>query len=332
MNKAFIVGTGGQDGSFLADLLLSKGYEVHGLIRQSTQFHAIQDKYGNLHNALMSKNFVVHFGDVTDANRMMSLLDEIKPDEVYNLAAQSHVGLSFKQPFITANVTALGPLNLLEAIKQLKLSTKYYQAGSSEMFGMAAETPQKETTTFHPRSPYACAKVFGHHLTRNYREAHGIFACNGILFNHESERRGENFVTRKVTKAVARISLGLQDKLPLGDINVSRDWGYAPDYVEAMWLMMQQDAPDDYVIGTGESRSVEEFVAKAFQVVDLDYSKFVSYDPRLKRPAEVETLCADAEKARRILSWRPKVGFEELIEKMVKHDIDQALFEQEGNK
>jgi len=319
---AFITGVSGQDGSFLAEFLLTKDYEVHGLIRQSTQF--TPDRWGNLTNVMKTGQLHVHHGDLTDPTMMRSLIDEIRPDEVYNLAAQSHVGQSFEQPINTTTVTALGPLNLLEAIRRSGSKTRFYEASSSEMFGKVQETPQNEKTGFHPRSPYGCAKVYGHYITQNYREAYGIFACSGILFNHESERRGETFVTRKITRAVGRIQQHAQKELVLGNTDVYRDWGYAPDYVEAMWLMLQQDKPEDYVIGTGEHHSVQEFIDTAFSAVGLDPALYVKQDPKFIRPAEVDTLRADATKARSVLNWKPSISFKELVERMVAHDVKLA--------
>lgn len=324
MKRAFVTGPTGQDGSYLCDLLQEKGYEVHGLIRQTTQF--TPDRWGHLKGA-MQKGLIVHHGDVTDASLMRTLIEDIKPDEVYNLAAQSHVGQSFDQPINTVASVAEGPLNLLEAIRRSHPKARFYQASSSEMFGKVRETPQKETTAFHPRSPYGCAKAFGHHITQNYREAYNIYACSGILFNHESERRGENFVTRKITRAVGRIVHGLQRELVLGNTDAWRDWGYAPDYVEAMWLMLQQDEPRDFVIGTGKRHSVQQFLEAAFKQVGLDPEKYVKLDPRFMRPAEVDTLCADPSLAREKLGWQPKVDFHQLVGKMVKHDIALACKE-----
>lgn len=317
--RAFITGPTGQDGSFLADLLLSKGYEVHCLIRQSTQF--TPDRWGNLRSAMLTGQLEVHYGDLTDTSDMRNLVESIRPDEIYNLAAQSHVGLSFDQPVNTVGVTAIGPLNLLEAVKRSSPKTKFYQASSSEMFGKVLETPQTENTRFYPRSPYGCAKVFGHYITQNYREAYGLYACSGILFNHESERRGENFVTRKITKAVSRIKHGLQKELVLGNTDAKRDWGYAKDYVNAMWLMLQQPGPDDYVIATGETHTVQEFLEKSFMYVDLDWKDFVKRDERFMRPAEVDLLRGDAEKAKNTLNWQPTVKFSELVEIMMNHDL-----------
>lgn len=320
--KAFITGPTGQDGSFLAELLLGKGYEVHGLIRQTTQFSS--DRWGNLATAMKSKNFHYHFGDITDVNCMRLLVEKIKPNEIYNLAAQSHVGSSFSQPINTIQTTALGPLNILEAIRSTGIDARFYQASSSEVFGAVLETPQKETTTFNPRSPYGCAKVFGHQITKNYREAYGIYAVSGILFNHESERRGENFVTRKITRAVGRIVAGKQDNLTLGDITAKRDWGYAPEYVDAMWRMMQQNAPQDYVIGTGDELSVGEFCKLAFDCVNLDWKDYVKFDESNVRPSEVYTLRADPSKAKAELDWSPRVKVHDLIKIMVDHDVALA--------
>jgi GDPmannose 4,6-dehydratase len=325
--RAIVTGASGQDGSYLSELLLSKGYDVYGLIRQSTQF--TPDKYGYLRNAKKNEKFHIEYGDVTDASGMRTLIETIQPDEVYNLAAQSHVGQSFEQPLNTFTVTAQGPLNLLEAIRRSGLQTKFYEASSSEMFGKVTQTPQSEDTTFYPRSPYGCAKVFGHYITKNYREAHGIFACSGILFNHESERRGENFVTRKITRAVGRIKVGMQSELKLGPLDVKRDWGYAPDYVEAMWMMLQHDKPDDWVIGTGVTHSIQEFVELAFKHADLDPKQYLHFDKRFIRPSEVDTLRADASKANTILGWSPKVNFENLVKIMVDHDLKLAKREVE---
>ena len=324
MKRALITGPTGQDGSYLCDLLQQKGYEVHGLIRQTTQF--TPDRWGHLKGA-MQNGLVVHHGDVTDASLMRTLIEEIRPDEVYNLAAQSHVGQSFDQPINTVQSVAMGPLNLLEAIRRGYPAARFYQASSSEMFGKVRETPQKETTPFYPRSPYGCAKAFGHHVTQNYREAYGIFACSGILFNHESERRGENFVTRKITRAVGRIKFGLQKDLVLGNTDARRDWGYAPDYVEAMWLMLQQPEPRDLVIGTGKRHSVQDFLEIAFKLADLDPDQHVRRDPRFMRPAEVDTLQADASLAQQTLGWSPTTTFDGLVKRMVDHDMKLAAAE-----
>lgn len=323
--RALLTGTTGQDGSYLAELLVSKGYEVHGLIRQSTQF--TPDRWGHLRGIMSRGELKVHFGDLADPSGMRTLIEMIKPDEVYNLAAQSHVGLSFEQPINTTSVTALGPLNILESIRRSGLPVKFYQASSSEMFGKVRETPQTEATPFYPRSPYGCAKAYGHFITQNYRESYGIFACSGILFNHESERRGENFVTRKITQAVSRIKHGLQTELVLGNTDARRDWGYAPDYVEAMWLMMQQPEPSDFVIGTGECHTVDEFIAAAFSAAQLNPSEHIRRDPALFRPSEVDTLRADSTRAREMLGWRPRVDFHELVSRMVRHDLALAAKE-----
>lgn len=324
MKRAFVTGPTGQDGSYLCDFLQEKGYEVHALVRQSTQFTS--DRWGHLRGA-MQKGLIVHHGDITDASLMRTLIEVIKPDEVYNLAAQSDVGQSFDQPINTVGATALGPLNLLEAIRHSCPQAKFYQASSSEMFGKAKETPQKESTRFHPRSPYGCAKTFGHYITQNYREAYGIYACSGILFNHESERRGENFVTRKITRAVGRIKFGRQIELKLGNTDPKRDWGYAPDYVEAMWMMLQHHEPKDFVIGTGIQHSVQQFVEAAFKVVNLDWRSYVKEDPKFVRPAEVDTLQADWSRAKLELGWQPKVNFNQLVKKMVDHDLQLAYDE-----
>jgi GDPmannose 4,6-dehydratase len=325
IKKAFITGVTGQDGSYLTDLLLSKGYQVHGLVRQTTRFNI--DNWGHLKSAMLNDQFKVHFGDLTDGLRLRDIIKEIKPDEVYNLGAQSHVGASFHEPANTVNVTGNGCLNVLEAIYRNDLSCKFYQASSSEMFGKVAETPQSETTLLYPRSPYGCAKVFAHNICRNYRDGYGMFTACGILFNHESERRGENFVTRKITRAVGRILAGKQDKLVVGNTNAKRDWGYAPDYVEAMWRMLQQDNPDDFVIGTGEMHSVQEFIDEAFAIAGLESKDFLFQDPSLLRPAEVDILCANASKAKNVLNWEPKVRFKELVRKMTEHDIELAKIE-----
>lgn len=323
MKKAFITGITGQDGSYLAELLLSKGYEVHGLIRRSSTFNTdrIDHLYRDIHDP--AARMYLHYGDLSVSGQMTDLLACIRPDEIYNLGAQSHVRVSFDMPEYTGDVTGLGTLRLLEAIRKTGIKTKFYQASSSEMFG-AAPPPQNELTPFQPQSPYAAAKVYAHHMVQNYRKAYNIFACNGILFNHESPRRGETFVTRKVTRAATRIKLGLKDKLYLGNLDARRDWGYAGDYVEAMWLMVQQDEPDDYVVATGETYSVREFVEKVFEKLDLDYRKHVVIDKRYFRPTEVDVLLGDAAKARKKLGWSPKVGFDRLIEMMVKADMELA--------
>lgn len=327
MKKALITGITGQDGSYLAELLLDKGYEVHGLVRRSSSINTdrLEHIYQDPHVPGRRLNLV--YGDLTDAACLTGMIRRIEPDEIYNLAAQSHVRISFETPLYTADVTALGPLRLLEAIRGCGLMPRFYQASSSEMFGKAQETPQTEQTPFYPRSPYGAAKVFGYWATVNYREAYGLFACNGILFNHESPRRGEGFVTRKITRAAARIKLGLQQKLYLGNLDARRDWGYAKDYVEAMWRMLQQDQPDDYVVATGETRSVRDFLEEAFSHLGLNYEEYVEVDPRYYRPTEVESLVGDASKARRVLGWRPRVTFRELVRLMV--DADLKLAERE---
>lgn len=325
---ALITGVTGQDGSYLAELLIAKGYEVHGLRRRSSTFgterieHLIfgdQDKLN------------LHYGDLADGNGLMRLLREIRPNEVYNLAAQSHVRVSFDQPTYTADVTAVGTLRLLEAIRDVQDDTgdqiRFYQASSSEMFGKVVETPQKETTPFHPRSPYGVAKVYSHWITINYRESYGMHASCGILFNHESPRRGETFVTRKITRAATRIKLGLQDKLFLGNLDAKRDWGFAGDYVEAMWLMLQQDQPDDYVVATNELFSVREFCEKTFGQLGLNYKNYVEIDPRYYRPAEVELLLGDSTKAKKQLGWEPRTSFDSLVTMMVESDMEIATRE-----
>ena len=326
MKKALLTGITGQDGSYLAELLLEKQYEVWGVIRRSSSFHTgrIDHLYKDPHE---NPRLMLVYGDLTDGSNLSTIVNEIKPDEVYNLGAQSHVRVSFDAPIYTANTDALGTLRLLEAVRSCSKKAKFYQASSSEMYGKAAEIPQTEKTPFYPRSPYACAKVYSFWQTVSYREAYGMFACNGILFNHESPRRGETFVTRKITRAATRIKAGLQDKLYLGNLDAKRDWGFAGDYVEAMWLMLQQDKPDDYVIATGESHSVREFLDQVFGHLDLDWHDYVEIDPRYFRPSEVDHLEGDASKARRALKWKPKVTFEELVRMMV--DADMRLAERE---
>lgn len=327
--RALITGITGQDGSYLAELLLEKGYEVHGVIRRSSSFNTqrIDHIYRDAHDP-RSRLFLVH-GDLSDSSALNTILRQVVPDEIYNLGAQSHVRVSFDVPEYTTDVTAIGTIRILEAIREAGIRPKFYQASSSEMYGKAVETPQKETTPFHPRSPYACAKVFAYYATVNYREAYDLFACNGILFNHESERRGETFVTRKITRAATRIKMGLQDKLYLGNLDAKRDWGYAKDYVEAMWLMMQAETSDDYVIATGETHSVKEFVEAAFSYLDLDWEEHVEIDPWYYRPSEVDLLLGDSTKARRELGWEPKVGFQELVRLMVDHDLVLAKEEKQ---
>ena len=320
--KAFIIGVTGQDGSYLADLLLAKNYEVHGMMRRSSSFNTKRIAHIpiNIHNS--RNNFNLYYGDLSDGAVLNRLRRTFQPDEIYNLGAQSHVRISFDVPEYTADVVGLGSLRILDAIRETGIKTKFYQASSSEMFGLA-KPPQNETTSFHPRSPYACAKVFSYWITRNYREAYGMFAANGILFNHESPRRGENFVTKKITHAVARIKAGLEKKLYLGNLDSVRDWGYAPEYVEAMWLILQQSKPDDFVIATGESHTVKEFVEETFSMVGLDWKKYVEIDPRYYRPSETPALIGDCRKAKRILKWKPKVKFKELVRIMLEHDLNE---------
>jgi GDPmannose 4,6-dehydratase len=323
MKKALITGVTGQDGSYLVEWLLEKGYELWGIMRRSSSFHTgrIDHLYEDPHE---HPRLRLVYGDLTDGNNLSTIINEIKPDEVYNLGAQSHVRVSFDMPIYTVDTDGLGTLRLLEAIRSTNRPIKFYQASSSEMYGKALETPQTEKTPFYPRSPYGCAKVYGFWQTVNYREAYGLFACNGILFNHESPRRGETFVTRKITRAATRIKLGLQGKLYLGNLDAKRDWGFAGDYVEAMWLMLQQDKPDDYVVATGESHSVGEFVAEVFGYLDLDWQKYVEIDPRYFRPSEVDRLEGDASKARKVLKWKPKVTFKELARMMTCADMKIA--------
>ncbi|MBN1516654.1 GDP-mannose 4,6-dehydratase [Candidatus Sumerlaeota bacterium] len=327
--RALITGITGQDGSYLAELLLAKDYTVYGLIRRSSTFNRARIEHLYLdsmrkdaHAAPTDIKLV--YGDLNDASSLNHIIQQTKPDEIYNLGAQSHVRISFDVPEFTCDVTALGALRLLEALRETGHQCRFYQASSSEMYGKVVETPQTETTPFHPRSPYACAKVFAHWITINYRESYGQFACGGILFNHESPRRGENFVTRKITRAVGRISHGLQAKLYLGNLDAKRDWGFAGDYVEAMWRMLQQDEPDDYVIATGETHSVREFLEYAFGRVNLDYQQYVEVDPKYYRPAEVDLLLGDPTKAKQKLDWSPQVTFKELVEMMVDHDLKLA--------
>jgi GDPmannose 4,6-dehydratase len=332
---ALITGVTGQDGSYLTELLLAKGYQVHGIVRRTSSFSRGRIEH-LLHGTKPGEaGLKLHYGDLGDGTGLRGIIEETRPDEVYNLAAQSHVRISFDQPEYTADVVGLGALRLLEAIrdhnKRHGRAVRFYQAGSSEMFGRAAETPQRETTPFHPRSPYACAKCYAHWQTVNYREAYNLFAVNGILFNHESPRRGENFVSRKITRCATRIKLGLLDKLALGNLEGRRDWGFAGDYVEAMWRMMQDEKPDDYVIATGESHSVREFLELAFDRLELDWRKCVETDPRLLRPAEVESLCGDYSKARRALGWEPKVRFDQLVAMMVDADLELAQRERRGS-
>jgi GDPmannose 4,6-dehydratase len=318
--RALITGITGQDGSYLSELLISKGYEVHGIIRRSSSFNTerIDHLYHDPHEKTV--RLLLHYGDLTDGSSLRAIISQIQPDEIYNLGAQSHVRVSFDQPVYTVETDALGTLVLLEAMRDACPKARYYQAGSSEMFGKVRETPQKETTPFYPRSPYGCAKVFSHWQTVNYREAYGLFAANGILFNHESPRRGETFVTRKITRGATRIKEGLQDALYLGNLEAKRDWGFAGDYVEAMWLMLQQDEPDDFVIATGETYSVRQFAEAAFSILGLDWERYVRLDPRYLRPTEVDLLLGDSTKARKVLNWAPAVGFQQLVEMMVQAD------------
>ena len=321
---ALITGITGQDGSYLAEFLLNRGYYVYGLMRRSSSFNTnrIDHIYQDPHEPNPRLNLI--YGDLNDASSLNKILRDVQPDEIYNLGAQSHVMVSFDIPEYTGDVTGLGTARLLEAIRESHLEPRFYQASSSEMYGMAQETPQNETTPFYPRSPYACAKAYAFYMVRNYREAYGFFACNGILFNHESPRRGETFVSRKITRAATRIKLGLQDKLYLGNLEARRDWGYAPEYVEAMWRMLQQDKPDDYVIATGETHSVREFVEEAFNLLGLDWQKYVENDPRYIRPTEVDFLLGDSAKAEKDLNWKPKVSFKELVRIMVEADLELA--------
>jgi GDPmannose 4,6-dehydratase len=334
--KALITGITGQDGSYLAEFLINKGYEVHGIVRRSSSLNTarLDDIYQDPHSK--GAKIFTHYGDLADANTIRKLIYKIQPDEIYNLGAQSHVRVSFDIPEYTGNITGLGTLRVLEAIKDYEEHTgkkiKFYQAASSEMFG-AAPPPQNEDTKFYPRSPYGIAKVFAFDTTRNYREAYGIFAVNGILFNHESERRGHNFVTRKITNGIARILAGLDKKIYMGNLSAHRDWGYAPEYVEAMWLMLQQPEPDDYVIGSGESHSVEEFVATAFAEAGIpNWQNYVEIDPRYYRPTEVEHLVADTRKAREKLGWEPKTDFKGLVKKMLKHDLKHHGLHEQADK
>jgi GDPmannose 4,6-dehydratase len=323
MKKALITGITGQDGSYLTELLLKKGYEVCGIVRRSSTFgtERIDHLYKDPHQGPKLK---LVYGDLTDGGNLSTIINDIKPDEVYNLGAQSHVRVSFDTPIYTVDADALGTLRLLEAIRSCGKKIRFYQASSSEMYGKVVETPQTENTPFYPRSPYACAKVYSFWQTVNYREAYGIFGCNGILFNHESARRGETFVTRKITRAATRIKLGLQDKLYLGNIEAKRDWGFAGDYVEAMWLMLQQDRPDDYVVATGETHSVREFLDEVFGHLDLDWQKYVEIDERYFRPAEVDLLLGDPAKAKKVLNWEPEVTFKALAKMMVEADMKIA--------
>ncbi|MEK7208978.1 MAG: GDP-mannose 4,6-dehydratase [Patescibacteria group bacterium] len=340
MKRAIITGITGQDGSYLAEFLLRKGYEIHGLVRRGSTFNTsrIDHLYRDPHES--SVRMFLHSGDLTDSSSVSRLVEKIQPDEIYNLGAQSHVRVSFDTPEYTGNVVALGPLRLLDAIREMQIKTKFYQASSSEMFGQTKEVPQTENTSFHPRSPYGCAKVYAYWITKNYRESYGLFAVNGILFNHESPRRGETFVTRKITRGLARLKLGLEKKLFLGNLNASRDWGYAQDYVAGMWQMLQQPKPDDYILATGETHTIREFAELSAKYlgwelvwkgrglkergVDKETGRtLIEIDPRYFRPAEVDLLVGDAGKARRELGWKPSVTFEQLVKMMVKSDLIQ---------
>ena len=329
--KALITGITGQDGSYLSELLLSKGYEVHGIIRRASTFNTgrLDAIYQDPHES--HRRLFLHYGDLADASALARLISKIQPAEIYNLAAQSHVRVSFDAPEYTTDITATGTVRLLEAIRETGIKPRFYQASSSEMFGLVQEVPQRETTPFYPRSPYGCAKVYSHWITVNYRESYGLHASSGILFNHESPRRGETFVTRKITRALARIQAGLQQKLFLGNLDAKRDWGFAKEYVEAMWLMLQQEKPDDYVIATGETHTIRDFLDAAFGHAGLDWQKHVEIDPRYYRPAEVELLIGDASKAKRQLGWEPKTKFADLARLMVDADI-QLLSDQLSGK
>ena len=332
VKRALITGITGQDGSYLAELLLAKGYEVFGIVRRSSSFNTerIDHLYQDPHEP--NTRLRMFYGDLNDSSSLNNVLRKTAPDEIYNLGAQSHVRVSFDIPEYTGEVTGLGTVRLLEAIRETGIKPKFYQASSSELYGKVVETPQTELTPFYPRSPYACAKAYAYYITVNYRESYGLFACNGILFNHESERRGETFITRKVTRAATRIKLGLQDKLYVGNVDAKRDWGYAKDFVEAMWLMLQADEPDDYVISTGETHSVRELLDEAFGHLDLDWKKYVEIDPLYYRPAEVDELLGDSSKAKRLLGWEPKVKFKDLVRLMVEHDLELARREVESHK
>ena len=329
---ALISGITGQDGSFLAELLLEKGYNVYGIIRRSSSFNTdrIDHLYQDPHES--GTRLRLLYGDLNDSSSLNTILRQVQPDEIYNLGAQSHVRVSFDIPEYTGEVTGLGTVRLLEAIRELGLRPKFYQASSSELYGKVLETPQTETTPFYPRSPYACAKAYAYHITVNYRESYGLFACNGILFNHESERRGETFVSRKITRAATRIKLGLQDKLYMGNLDARRDWGYARDYVEAMWMILNAEEAEDYVVATGETHSVREFLERTFSYLDLDWEKHVEIDPRYFRPAEVDLLLGDASKAREKLGWEPKVSFDDLVKLMTDYDLNLARQEAQARE
>lgn len=328
MKRALITGITGQDGSYLAELLLDKGYEVHGMVRRSSSFNTGRIDHLYFHNRdMQEKRFFLHYGDVTDTASVTSIVEAVRPDEIYNLAAQSHVKVSFEVPYYTASVDALGTLNFLEAIRQKKLKTRFYQASTSELYGKVQTIPQNESTPFYPRSPYGVAKLYGFWIVKNYREAYGLYACNGILFNHESPRRGESFVTRKITLGVARILHGLQDRLVLGNLEAKRDWGYAPEYCDAMWRMLQSDTPEDLVIATGETHTVRGFVEEAFMLAGLDWRKHLVTDDSYLRPTEVDLLIGDASRARQKLGWTPRVKFKELVKLMVEADCKLAMRE-----
>jgi len=322
--RALITGITGQDGSYLSELLLEKGYEVYGIIRRSSTFNTdrIDHLYQDPHEP--STRLRLLFGDLNDSSSLNTILRSVQPDEIYNLGAQSHVRVSFDVPEYTAEVAGIGVVRILEAIRETGIKPKFYQASSSELFGKVVEVPQTEQTPFYPRSPYGCAKAYGYYITVNYRESYDLFACNGILFNHESPRRGETFVSRKITRAATRIKLGLQEKLYLGNLEARRDWGHALDYVRAMWMMIQADTADDFVIATGETHSIREFLDLAFEHLDLDWKKYVELDPKYYRPAEVDLLIGDASKARRVLGWEPTISFRELVKLMVDHDLELA--------
>ncbi|HEX6243170.1 MAG TPA: GDP-mannose 4,6-dehydratase [Polyangiales bacterium] len=330
--RALITGITGQDGSYLAEFLIAKGYEVHGIIRRSSSFNTerIDHLYKDRHDP--NARLFLHYGDLGDGSALANLLAKVKPNEIYNLGAQSHVRVSFDIPEYTGDVTGLGSVRLLEAVRDTGISTKFYQASSSELYGKVVETPQRETTPFHPRSPYAAAKAYAYYITQNYREGYGMFAVNGILFNHESPRRGETFVTRKITRALGRMKVGLQDKLYLGNLDAKRDWGFAGDYVEAMWLMLQAPEPDDFVIATGETHSVREFLDVAAEHIGLNVHDRVEIDSRYFRPAEVDLLLGDPAKARAKLGWKPKVGFRQLVTMMVEADLELAEREARANQ
>jgi GDPmannose 4,6-dehydratase len=330
--KALLTGITGQDGSYLAELLIQKGYEVHGLIRRASTFNTgrIDHLYKDPH--VNGVQLFLHYGDLSDSTNLVKLLYGMRPDEVYNLAAQSHVKVSFEMPEYTGDITGLGTVRLLEALRETQIPCRFYQASSSEMYGKVAEIPQRESTPFHPRSPYGCSKVFSYWTTVNYREAYNLFACNGILFNHESPRRGETFVTRKISRAVAYIEAGLQEQLFLGNLDSSRDWGYAPEYVEAMWMMLQQETPDDFVIATGETHTVREFLAEAFGCAGLDWQKYVVVDTRYFRPSEVDYLIGDSSKARAKFGWKPATTFSQLVRIMVDADREKLRRKLAGGK